>query len=397
MNITYAALLGQVKAYHPGKYHATRNYTNGAVTAWSPYISRGFLSPVTVMDQLKSKYHQKEWIGFMQQMAWREYFQRAWQHQADLILQDLKSTQSNVLLQGLPIPISAGTTGIHAIDHAIHQLYDTGYLHNHLRMYISMLHSNIFKAAWLSGAKWMYANLLDHDPAANFLSWQWVAGTFSSKQYVANQENINKYTATKQVGTFLDTAYENLHEAIFDKASHIKAIKGMDASKPLDLPYEIDAIGILKKIQHANEAISFNINKIDLDKPFCVYNSFNLDPLWHTSEQANRIVLLEPNHFKQFPVTEKVLQSIIDLAKNNILGIQVFVGNFEELINELTFVDAAGIIEKENIQAKIYFKEHPTTQHYQGIREQRDWLFPEVNGYYPSFFGYWKNCEKFLK
>ncbi len=397
MNITYAALLGQVKAYHPGKYHATRNYTNGAVTAWSPYISRGFLSPVTVMDQLKSKYHQKEWIGFMQQMAWREYFQRAWQHQADLILQDLKSTQSNVLLQGLPIPISAGTTGIHAIDHAIHQLYDTGYLHNHLRMYISMLHSNIFKAAWLPGAKWMYANLLDHDPAANFLSWQWVAGTFSSKQYVANQENINKYTATKQVGTFLDTAYENLHEAIFDKASHIKAIKGMDASKPLDLPYEIDAIGILKKIQHANEAISFNINKIDLDKPFCVYNSFNLDPLWHTSEQANRIVLLEPNHFKQFPVTEKVLQSIIDLAKNNILGIQVFVGNFEELINELTFVDAAGIIEKENIQAKIYFKEHPTTQHYQGIREQRDWLFPEVNGYYPSFFGYWKNCEKFLK
>ncbi len=397
MNITYAALLGQVKAYHPGKYHATRNYTNGAVTAWSPYISRGFLSPVTVMDQLKSKYHQKEWIGFMQQMAWREYFQRAWQHQADLILQDLKSTQSNVLLQGLPIAISAESTGIHAIDHAILQLYDTGYLHNHLRMYISMLHSNIFKAAWLPGANWMYANLLDHDPAANFLSWQWVAGTFSSKQYVANQENINKYTATKQVGTFLDTAYENLHEAIFDKASHIKAIKGMDASKPLDLPYEIDAIGILKKIQHANEAISFNINKIDLDKPFCVYNSFNLDPLWHTSEQANRIVLLEPNHFKQFPVTEKVLQSIIDLAKNNILGIQVFVGNFEELINELTFVDAAGIIEKENIQAKIYFKEHPTTQHYQGIREQRDWLFPEVNGYYPSFFGYWKNCEKFLK
>ena len=397
MNITYAALLEQVKAYHPGKYHATRNYTNGAVTTWSPYISRGFLSPVTVMDQLKSKYHQQEWIGFMQQMAWREYFQRVWQHQGDLILQDLKSTQSNVLLQGLPIPISAGATGIHAVDNAIHQLYDTGYLHNHLRMYISMLHSNIFKAAWLPGAMWMYANLLDHDPAANFLSWQWVAGTFSSKQYVANQENINKYTATKQVGTFLDTAYENLHEAIFDKTDQVKTIKGMDASKPLDLPYEIDAIGILKKIQNANEAISFNINKIDLDKPFCIYNSFNLDPLWHTSEQANRIVLLEPNHFMQFPVAEKVLQSIIDLAKNNIQGIQVFVGNFEALIAELISIDTDGSIEKEKIQAKIFFKEHPTTQHYQGIREQRDWLFPEVNGYYPSFFGYWKKCEKFLK
>jgi outer membrane protein OmpA-like peptidoglycan-associated protein len=68
---------------------------------------------------------------------------------------------------------------------------------------------NIFKAAWLPGAKWMYAHLLDHDPAANFLSWQWVAGTFSSKKYIANQENINKYTNTKQEGSFLDTEYEN--------------------------------------------------------------------------------------------------------------------------------------------------------------------------------------------
>jgi len=24
-------------------------------------------------------------------------------------------------------------------------------------------------------------------------------------------------------------------------------------------------------------------------------------------------------------------------------------------------------------------------------------LFPEVNGYYPSFFGYWKKCERYLK
>ena len=44
----------------------------------------------------------------------------------------------------------------------------------------------------------------------------------------------------------------------------------------------------------------------------------------------------------------------------------------------------------------VYFKEHPTTKHYQGIREERDWLFPQVNGYFPSFFGYWKKCERYL-
>ena len=99
MNITYAALLEQIKAYHPGKYNTTRNYTNGAVTNWSPYISRGLLSPVLVMEQLKSKYHQQEWVGFMQQMAWREYFQRVWQQKGNLILEDLKSDQAKVALE----------------------------------------------------------------------------------------------------------------------------------------------------------------------------------------------------------------------------------------------------------------------------------------------------------
>jgi len=383
MNITYAALLEQVKSYQPGKYHATRNYTNGAVTSWSPYISRGFLSPVLVMDQLKEQHSYQEWIGFMQQMAWREYFQRVWQHKGDLILQDLKSAQSKVVLTSLPSPISDGNTGIQALDNAIHHLYKDGMMHNHVRMYISMLHSNIFKAAWLPGAKWMYANLFDHDPAANFLSWQWVAGTFSSKQYIANQENINKYTNSKQRGTFLDTEYENLQTSIFDHADTIQPnylIKWLD---PLDQKFDIDTTVIFKSIQQKNQSKIFDINQVVPNKAFCIYNSFNLDPLWHADEDVHRILLLEPNHFEQFPVTEKVLQFVIDLATTNIPGIQIFIGNFEDL--------------SQHIQFSIYFKEHPTTKHYQGIREERDWLFPQVDGYFPSFFGYWKKCERYLK
>ena len=383
MNITYDALIEQVKSYHPGKYPITRNFTNGAVTNWSPYISRGLLSPVLVMEQLKMKYHQQEWMGFMQQMAWREYFQRVWQHKGNLILEDLKSAQSKVILESLPIPISEGNTGIQALDKAIHHLYAHGLMHNHVRMYISMLHSNIFKAAWLPGAKWMYANLLDHDPAANFLSWQWVAGTFSSKQYIANQENINKYTNTKQRGTFLDREYENLQTSIFD---HLDTIQSNHSGKwpdQLDQEYDVDTAVILKNIENTNQSKIYDINQIVPNIPFCIYNSFNLDPLWHADEETNRILLLEPNHFDQFPVTEKVVQFIIDLATTNIQGIQIFIGNFEDLL--------------QHIQSSIYFKEHPTTLHYKGIQETRDWLFSEVNGYYPSFFGYWKKCERYLK
>ena len=383
MNLTYASILEQVKAYQPGKYNATRNYTNGAVTSWSPYISRGLLSPVLVMEQLKTKYNKQEWIGFMQQMAWREYFQRVWQQKGDLILQDLKSVQAKVVLESLPIPMSEGNTGIQALDKAIHHLYAHGLIHNHVRMYISMLHSNIFKAAWLPGAKWMYANLLDHDPAANFLSWQWVAGTFSSKQYIANQENINKYTSTKQVGTFLDTEYEYLTEAIFNSAGQIKTNHSVNWQDPLDQKFDIDTDTILKNIEKTNQSKIFDNKTVLPNQPFCIYNSFNLDPLWHAGEEVNRILLLEPNHFEQFPVTEKVLQFMIDLDITNISGIQIFIGNFKDLFQQ--------------IQTTIYFKEHPTTKHYQGIQEERDWLFPEVNGYFPSFFGYWKKCERYLK
>ncbi|MFM1971445.1 MAG: hypothetical protein RL185_127 [Bacteroidota bacterium] len=392
MNITYTALLEQVKTYDPSTYQATRNYTNGAITAWSPYISRGFLSPIVVMEELKNKYSKQAWMGLMQQMAWREYFQRVWQNKGDLILEDLKSVQSNVVLQGLPSPINEALTGIHAMDEAIADLYNKGYLHNHLRMYIAMLHTNIFKAAWLPGAKWMYAHLLDHDPAANFLSWQWVAGTFSSKQYVANQENINKYTNTKQLNTFLDTEYENLPHAIFDAAGQLKSKYSAAWKQPLDEIFEIDTVRFLEKLQEQNKIEPFDKSKLDQNLAFCIYNSFNLDPLWHANEKANRILLIEPVHFAKFPIAENVLQFIIDLGISNITNLQIFVGSFEELKNS---IDKSAT--EKMVKPVMYFKEHPTTFHYKGIQEERDWLFPEVTGYYPSFFGYWKKCERFLK
>ncbi len=387
----YATLLDQVKTYNPSTYHATRNYTNGAVTAWSPYISRGFLNPVLVMEELKSKYSKQAWIGFMQQMAWREYFQRVWQNKGDFILEDLKSNQTDVILKNLPIPIKEARTGIQAIDDAIIQFYKDGYLHNHQRMYISMLHSNIFKSAWFPGAQWMYAHLLDHDPAANFLSWQWVAGTFSSKKYVANQDNINKYTNTKQANTFLDTEYENLPNAIFDSAgrlnANLTAAWKQSEKLSLDQSFEVDTIKIVHTLIAKNEYPLFDLGRLDTALPFCIYNSFNLDPLWHAAEKANRILLIEPVHYAKYPVAENVMQFIIDLGVSNIPDLQIFVGSFEALKNSIYKIN----------KPVIYFKEHPTTIHYKGIQEERTWLFPEIDGYYPSFFGYWKKCERFLK
>ena len=94
-------------------------------------------------------------------------------------------------------------TGIQAIDKSIESLFETGYMHNHSRLYLATLTCNIGKSYWLHPAKWMYYHLLDGDWASNACSWQWVAGANSSKKYFANQENINKYTASKQLNPFM--------------------------------------------------------------------------------------------------------------------------------------------------------------------------------------------------
>lgn len=81
------------------------------------------------------------------------------------------------------------------INAMIRQLYETGYLHNRLRLYLAGYTVHWRGIKWQAGASWFLEHLLDGDPASNNLSWQWVASTFSSKPYIFNQENMEKYLA----------------------------------------------------------------------------------------------------------------------------------------------------------------------------------------------------------
>jgi hypothetical protein len=70
----------------------------------------------------------------------------------------------------------------------------------------------------------------------------------------------------------------------------------------------------------------------------------------------------------------------LELSKN-ILGIQLFVGTFEEL--------------KRQVNDSIYYKEHPFSYHFTGVLEHRDWLNPDIPSE-KSFFRYWKELKKSL-
>lgn len=295
----------------------------------------------------------------LQELAWRDYWQQIWIARKSEINSDLRNTQTPVRSREIPSAIIRGTTGIEAIDDAIKSFYETGYLHNHLRMYIASLCCNIGQCHWNSSARWMYYHLLDADWASNALSWQWVAGTNSQKKYIANQENINKYCGTDQNGSFLDTSYEELAKCGVPDI----LIETADPSFVTNLP-------------------DTDTPKIRPGLPVLVYNFYNLDPEWRKSQPANRILLLEPEIFAQYPVSRKSIDFALELAEN-ISEIQIYTGTFQTLI-------------ALSEGAEIVFREHPLNSHYRGTEDPRDWMF-HVKGEYRSFFAYWKECLKLLK
>ena len=363
----YEKVLERVNAIDPIKYAKTRNFINGHISYLSPYISRGVFSTKQVLEKIIEKQYPYPAIEkFIQELAWREYFQRVWQTKGVQIWEDLKQDQQEVVHHKMINSIQLAKTGIESIDSAIHGLYEKGYMHNHSRMYLASITCNIGKAHWQEPSKWMYYHLLDGDIASNNCSWQWVAGAFSSKKYYCNQENINKYTFSKQQNSFLDKPYEQL------------------VNMPIPDTLQKTTEQVLK-----TKLPETTVPEIDTDLPTLIYNSYNLDPHWRKDDNVNRLLLLEPSHFNQYPVNDKVIQFILELTKN-IEGIQIFTGEIEEIKN---------IYNADNSwdDQKIISKEHPAFTYYPGIKDQRDWMFPEVTGYYPSFFSFWKKAERSFK
>lgn len=352
-------ILQRVALINPLKYGMSRNFIDGTVTYLSPYISRGVISTKYILNHLLAKgYDLSKIEKFIQELAWRDYWQKIWIDKGISINSDLRSTQEKVSNYGIPSSVVKGSTGIKAIDQAIIEFYKTGYIHNHLRMYIASITCNIAQSHWKRPAKWMYYHLLDADWASNALSWQWVAGTNSNKKYYANQENINKYCYTTQKGTFLDISYETFQ--------HLKIPENLQ---------EIEEMNLVTPLPNTDTII------INQSSPTLIYNFYNLDPLWHKGIKANRILLLEPSLFKEYPISQKSMDFMLLLAQN-IDKIQIHVGEFNTFIKEF----------KVN---SLHYKEHPLNSHYEGEEESRDWMFT-VEGYYPSFFAFWKRCKKEL-
>jgi len=214
-------LLGRID---PAAYGRTRNHLDGAVIRLSPFLRHGILSLAEVRDAAISKAQTASNARkFIQELAWRDYYQRVWQHLGDEIWSDLEPYKTGYYPDDyavdLPDDLLNAQTGIDYIDHFVSELHDTGYLHNHARMWLAAYVVHGRRVKWQAGARWFLSHLLDGDEASNNLSWQWCASTFSHKPYFFNRDNVLKYSddrfAPHQLNDPFDSTYEVIAAKLF--------------------------------------------------------------------------------------------------------------------------------------------------------------------------------------
>ncbi len=211
---TLAAARARIAAVRPGDYARTRNHLDGAVTRLSPYITHGFVSLPGVLSAVRQHHSVHGESKFLYELGWREFFHHVWRHAGEGIFASLHAgpLPDDAYLPALPEDIRRGATGVPVVDQAVRQLYATGWLHNHARMWLASYVVHLRKVHWRAGADWLYGHLLDGDLASNHLSWQWVAGTGSHKPYLFNAENVARHAPAPwhSPGTVLDTSYDAL-------------------------------------------------------------------------------------------------------------------------------------------------------------------------------------------
>ena len=224
---TIAAARVRIEAVQPSSYARTRNALDGAVSGLSAYITHGFVTLHEVLAGVDSRHPLDAQHKFVYELGWREFFRHVWQHRGHEIFDSLHEgpLPDRAYARELPADIRQARTGVPVIDMAVRELYASGTLHNHARMWLASYVVHLRKVHWRVGADWLYGHLLDGDLASNHLSWQWVAGTGSSKPYLFNAENVARYAPADwhSPGSIVDASYEALDRIATDSHARFAA------------------------------------------------------------------------------------------------------------------------------------------------------------------------------
>jgi len=193
---------------HAGRdYNRTRNFdfgpdNRGNVSMLSPFIRHRLLLESEVLESALAVHSRQAADKFVQEVFWRAYFKGwleqhpdAWRHYRRDVAAAIATLEADADLCAAYDRATSGETGIDCFDAWAKELVETGYLHNHARMWFASIWIFTLELPWHLGADFFLRHLLDGDPASNTLSWRWVGGLHTrGKTYLARVSNITSYT-----------------------------------------------------------------------------------------------------------------------------------------------------------------------------------------------------------
>jgi deoxyribodipyrimidine photo-lyase len=200
---TRSEALAQVESFleRVPLYERTRNYDRVGhqnVSRLSYWIRYRVISEEEVVEAVRARYSFAVSQKFLQEILWRSYWKgwlemrpSVWARYTD----DVGRLSRENLQNAAYYAACEGRTALPFFNDWVRELIDTGYLHNHTRMWFASVWIFTLRLPWQLGATFMYHHLLDGDPASNTLSWRWVGGLHTAgKIYVARPENIATYS-----------------------------------------------------------------------------------------------------------------------------------------------------------------------------------------------------------
>lgn len=150
----------------------------GATSLLSPRLRWGELSPYTVWQETIAAGHGGR---FLSELGWREFAWHTLFHFPELATRNLRREFDAFpwprLRPSLLEAWQRGRTGIPLVDAGMRELWQTGWMHNRVRMVTASFLVKNLLIDWRRGEQWFWDTLVDADAANNPFNWQWVAGS----------------------------------------------------------------------------------------------------------------------------------------------------------------------------------------------------------------------------
>lgn len=147
-------------------------------TLLSPALHWGQIGPREAWKRLDQSNPAVE-SGLMRQLIWREFSHHLLVHFPQTTHRPLRNEFLQFPWREDPEHLrlwQQGETGYPIVDAGMRQLWQTGWMHNRVRMIVGSLLVKHLLGHWLEGARWFWDTLVDADLANNTFGWQWIAG-----------------------------------------------------------------------------------------------------------------------------------------------------------------------------------------------------------------------------